>query len=133
MIRTLGRVLAVILIAGIVSAGLYALSVTPAVQAMIPARGGPPQGDAIEGREGQVAYDSENNAAFSRDGGELHRHRGEEYENHSEHGPDGYEGHGEDASLIEALPGMAAHMGIILLVVAIVFVLQKGLGFIRRT
>lgn len=143
MIRTLGRVLAVVLIAGIVSAGLYALSVTPAVQAMIPARGGPPQGEAIEGGEEQFAYDGERQESFSRDGHRFHgEHKGseshgagDEYaatEGQVEHGSGRHEGHGEGGSLIEALPSMAAHMGMILLVVGIVFVLQKGFSFIHR-
>lgn len=120
MVKQIVRVLWVVLVAGIISAGLYALSQTPAIAGLIPQREeyeyGTPTGvqtgvESEWGEEGKHDRDRWHGEA-ERSGGAIH-----EQERSHEH---------KDAlSVAELLPGLAKHLGLIVLVTLIVAAIQQ--------
>lgn len=122
MFKILVRILVILLVAGIVSGGLYVLANTSSGQALIlslPGGHGADQHDIAQGQPAQSAF-TVNTAGP----GSL---------------PSGFQGAPHDggdlrggASLQQALPTVAGEIGQIALVMAVIVVLQKGVKRLTR-
>jgi hypothetical protein len=115
------RVLLIILVAGLVSGGLYAFSQTSMAASITPQRGehGPPP--FLRGEEGG-AYDR---GAWPADR-EGHRSEG-----HRSEGREGGHHHRDGISVTDLLAGLGKDMGIIALVVLVVAAIQSVGGKVK--
>ncbi len=113
------RVLWVVLVAGIISAGLYVLSQTPAIAGMIPQREGlGPLSSVQTGEESE--WDNEG-GEYDRD-----RWRGEvEGSGRQIHARKQSHEQRDELSVAELLPGLAKHVGLIVLVALVVAAIQQ--------
>ena len=114
MRQTALRILIILLAAGVIAGGVYAFSITPAAQALAPARGNhsPSTDDGSAATQADIAAQPSNHDTRAAGGGG--RRQGSDHDAHDEAG-----------SWLDALLGIGKHLAQLALVFAVVVLLSK--------
>lgn len=118
--KTLKRSLWIMIFAGIVAGLLYAFAQTTFAQSLVPERGerGERPDAMVEGDAGYLASDGATS--------EIDEDRDRNRDRDGSGERDGERN--DEISLTEALPGMAKHMGVIVLLVVAIILLRRGMN-----
>ena len=115
MIRTLFRLVIVLLVGASVAVGLYAFSTTSLAQSLVPERGERPPMEYVDEDKDECEWGT---------GATVKWHGTEGYRP----GPDHTE---EGLSLLRALPGMGEHLVVIGLVTAAIVLIRRGMRMLK--
>ncbi|NJP04969.1 MAG: hypothetical protein HC837_04750 [Chloroflexaceae bacterium] len=121
MLQIIRRIMVILLVAGLIGAGLYAFSLTPLAQAWVPS------GEHHNERSETDDVDGDSPAWHAEAGHGRSGERGERGHNHAgmERGE-----RGERGSLLDALPGVTRHM--LLMTAVLMGVVLVGKAFHKR-